>query len=107
MVAVTHASNVMGVINAVKEITTIAHQHHALVLLDGAQAVPHMQVDVQDIDCDFYAFSSHKLYGPTGIGILYGKKNLLDAMPPYQGGGDMIETVAFDRVTYAAVPHKF
>lgn len=107
LVAVTHASNVTGVINPVKEITAIAHQHHALVLLDGAQAVPHMQVDMQDLNCDFYTFSAHKLYGPTGIGILYGKKQLLDNMPPYQGGGDMIATVAFDKVTYADVPHKF
>lgn len=107
MVAVTHASNVMGTINPVNEITAIAHEHKALVLIDGAQAVPHMAVNVQSIDCDFYVFSAHKLYGPTGVGVLYGKKSLLDAMPPYQGGGDMIETVAFDNVTFAPVPHKF
>jgi cysteine desulfurase/selenocysteine lyase len=87
--------------------TAIAHEHHVPVLLDGAQAVPHMPVDVVDIDCDFYVFSAHKIYGPTGIGVLYGKKSLLDAMPPYQGGGDMIETVAFDKVTYAKAPQKF
>ncbi len=102
-----HASNVLGTINPVKEMTAIAHAHNVPVLIDGAQAVPHMPVDVQDIDCDFYVFSAHKLYGPTGIGILYGKKALLDAMPPYQGGGDMIETVAFDKVTYAKAPQKF
>jgi cysteine desulfurase/selenocysteine lyase len=107
LVSVTHASNVMGTINPVNEITAIAHEHKALVLIDGAQAVPHMAVDVQAIDCDFYVFSAHKLYGPTGVGVLYGKKALLDAMPPYQGGGDMIETVAFDKVTFAPVPHKF
>jgi cysteine desulfurase/selenocysteine lyase len=107
LVSVTHASNVMGTINPVNEITAIAHEHKTLVLIDGAQAVPHMAVDVQAIDCDFYVFSAHKLYGPTGVGVLYGKKALLDAMPPYQGGGDMIETVAFDKVTFAPVPHKF
>lgn len=107
MVAVTHASNVLGTINPVKEMTAIAHSHKVPVLIDGAQAVPHMPVNVQDLNCDFYVFSAHKLYGPTGIGVLYGKKELLDAMPPYQGGGDMIETVAFDKVTFAKVPHKF
>ncbi len=107
LVAVTHASNVMGTINPVAEMTAIAHKHNALMLVDGAQAVPHLAVDVKVIDCDFYVFSAHKLYGPTGIGVLYGKKALLDAMPPYQGGGDMIETVAFDKVTFASVPHKF
>ncbi|VVC74739.1 Cysteine desulfurase [Aquicella siphonis] len=107
MVAVTHASNVLGTVNPVKEMASIAHAHQVPVLIDGAQAVPHMPVDVQDIDCDFYVFSGHKLYGPTGIGILYGKKALLDAMPPYQGGGDMIETVAFSKVTFAKTPQKF
>jgi cysteine desulfurase/selenocysteine lyase len=107
MVAVTHASNVLGTINPIKEMTAIAHTHNVPVLIDGAQAVPHMPVDVQALDCDFYVFSVHKLYGPTGIGVLYGKKHLLDAMPPYQGGGDMIETVAFDKVTFAKTPQKF
>lgn len=107
MVAIAHASNVLGTINPVKEMTAIAHAHHVPVLLDGAQAVPHMPVDVKDIDCDFYVFSGHKMYAPTGIGILYGKKALLDSMPPYQGGGDMIETVSFEKVTFAHVPHKF
>ena len=84
-----------------------AHQHSIPVLADGAQAVPHLQVDVQDLDCDFYAFSAHKMYGPTGIGILYGKKHLLEAMPPYQGGGDMISSVTFEKTTYNVLPHKF
>jgi cysteine desulfurase / selenocysteine lyase len=107
MVAITHASNVLGTINPVKEITSFAHTQNVPVLIDGAQAVPHMPVDVQEIDCDFYVFSGHKLYGPTGIGVLYGKKVWLDAMPPYQGGGDMIETVAFSNVTFAKAPQKF
>jgi len=107
MVAITHASNVLGTINPVKEMTAIAHSHHVPVLLDGAQAVPHMPVNVQDIDCDFYVFSAHKLYGPTGIGVLYAKEEILLDMPPYQGGGDMIETVSFDHVTFAKGPQKF
>jgi cysteine desulfurase / selenocysteine lyase len=107
LVAITHASNVLGTINPVKEMTAIAHQHHALVLVDGAQAVPHMPVNVQELNCDFYLFSGHKLYAPTGNGVLYGKKILLDKMPPYQGGGGMIETVSFNHVTYAKAPHKF
>lgn len=107
MVAVTQASNVLGTINPIKEMTAFAHAHNVPVLIDGAQAVPHMPVDVRDLDCDFYVFSGHKIYGPTGIGVLYGKKALLDAMPPYQGGGDMIETVAFTKVTFAKSPQKF
>lgn len=107
MVAVTHVSNVLGTINPIKEIVSIAHAHHALVLVDGAQAAPHMSVNVQELDCDFYTFSAHKAYGPTGVGVLYGKKKLLDNMPPYQGGGDMIETVDFDHVTFAPTPQKF
>lgn len=107
LVAVTHASNVLGTINPINEMTAIAHAHQVPVLVDGAQAVPHMPVDVQALDCDFYVFSAHKLYGPTGIGVLYGKRHLLDAMPPYQGGGDMIETVAFEKVTFAKSPQKF
>lgn len=107
MVALNHASNVMGVISPVKELTAIAHEQGVPVLLDGAQAVPHMPVNVQEIDCDFYVFSGHKLYGPTGIGVLYGKKAWLEAMPPYQGGGGMIETVSFSSVTYANAPQKF
>jgi cysteine desulfurase/selenocysteine lyase len=85
----------------------MAHDHGIPVLVDGAQAVPHLQVDVQDLDCDFYAFSGHKMYGPTGIGILYGKRRMLEAMPPYQGGGDMISSVTFEKTTYNSLPHKF
>lgn len=107
LVALSHASNVLGTINPIKEMTVIAHAHHVPVLVDGAQAVPHMPVDMQDLDCDFYVFSGHKLYGPTGVGVLYGKKQLLDVMPPYQGGGGMIETVSFSHITYAKTPHQF
>jgi len=107
MVAVNHASNVLGTINPIKKMAAIAHAHHVPILVDGAQAVPHLSVDLQDLDCDFYVFSGHKLYGPTGIGVLYGKKNLLALLPPYQGGGDMIETVAFDHITFAQTPHRF
>ena len=107
LVAVTHVSNTLGTINPVKEIITKAHQHSALVLIDGAQAVPHTKVDVQDLDCDFYAFSGHKMFAPTGVGILYGKENILNDLPPYQGGGDMIKTVTFEKTTYNELPHKF
>ncbi len=97
----------MGTINPIAEITELAHAHKVPVLVDGAQAVPHMHVDVQALDCDFYVFSAHKLYGPTGVGVLYAKQKWLASMPPYQGGGDMIETVAFDKVTFAKPPAKF
>ncbi len=107
LVAITHVSNTLGTINPVAEIIALAHALGVKVLLDGAQAVPHMKVDVQKLDCDFYAFSAHKMYGPTGIGILYGKKDLLNAMPPYQGGGDMIKHVTFEKTTYNDLPHKF
>jgi cysteine desulfurase/selenocysteine lyase len=107
MVAVTHVSNALGTINPVRQIVEMAHQAGALALIDGAQAAPHMKVDVQAIDADFYAISGHKVVGPTGIGILYGKTRLLDAMPPYQGGGDMIKTVTFEKTTYADLPYKF
>jgi cysteine desulfurase/selenocysteine lyase len=107
LVAVTHISNTLGTINPVKEIIDLAHQKGALVLLDGAQAVPHIKVDVQNLDCDFYAFSGHKMFGPTGVGILYGKSEYLNAMPPYQGGGDMIKEVTFEKTTYNCLPHKF
>lgn len=107
LVAITHASNVMGTINPVKEMAALAHKHQVPIMLDGAQAIAHMPVDVLDLDCDFYIFSAHKLYGPTGIGVLYGKAALLQAMPPYQGGGGMIETVAFEKVTFAKIPAKF
>jgi cysteine desulfurase / selenocysteine lyase len=106
-VAVTHVSNALGTINPVRQIIAMAHHWGVPVLIDGAQAVPHLQVDVQDLDCDFYAFSGHKLYGPTGIGVLYGKTALLEAMPPYQGGGDMIRSVTFEKTTYNALPYKF
>jgi cysteine desulfurase/selenocysteine lyase len=107
MVALSHASNVIGTINPIKEMTSIAHAHQVPVLIDGAQAVPHMPVNVQEIDCDFYVFSAHKMYGPTGVGVLYGKKSWLDVMPPYQGGGGMIETVSFEHITYTKAPQKF
>ncbi len=107
LVAVIHISNTLGTINPVKEIIDLAHQNGALVLLDGAQAVPHIKVDVQDLGCDFYAFSGHKMFGPTGVGILYGKSGYLNDMPPYQGGGDMIKEVTFEKTTYNCLPHKF
>ena len=107
MVAVNHVSNALGTINPVREIIAAAHEVGALVLIDGAQWVAHGATDVQALDADFYAFSGHKIYGPTGIGVLYGKRRLLDAMPPYQGGGDMIEQVSFERTTYAPLPSKF
>jgi cysteine desulfurase/selenocysteine lyase len=106
-VAVAHVSNVLGTILPVKEIAALTHAAGARLLVDGAQAVPHMKLDVQDLDADFYAFSSHKLYGPTGIGVLYGKTALLEEMPPYQGGGDMIASVTFDKTTYNSLPYKF
>ncbi|MCH2038476.1 MAG: cysteine desulfurase [Rickettsiales bacterium] len=106
-VAVTHISNALGVINPVKEIIKIAHDHGSKTLIDGAQAAPHLKIDVQDLDADFYTFSGHKMYGPSGVGILYGKKELLDAMPPYHGGGEMIRTVTFDKTEYAETPAKF
>jgi cysteine desulfurase/selenocysteine lyase len=107
IVAVGHVSNALGTVNPVKQIIRMAHEFGAVTVVDGAQAVPHVKVDVQDLDSDFYAFSGHKIYGPTGIGILYGKQDLLDKMPPYQGGGEMIRDVGFDRTTYADLPHKF
>ena len=107
MVAITHVSNSLGTVNPVREIIDIAHEAGALVLLDGAQALPHMQVDVQELDVDFYAFSGHKVFGPTGVGILYGKEKLLNDMPPYQGGGDMILEVSFEGTTYNELPYKF
>ncbi len=107
MVAVGHVSNAIGTINPVKEIIALAHDAGALTLIDGCQAAPHMTIDMQDLDADFYAFSAHKAYGPTGIGVIYGKEALLDAMPPWQGGGDMISTVTFEKTTYNDLPHKF
>ena len=107
LVAITHMSNALGSINPAKQIVEAAHSKNIPVLLDGAQAIPHMAVDVQDLDCDFYVFSGHKLYGPSGTGVLYGKQALLEAMPPYQGGGDMIRKVTFTETEYAGLPHKF
>jgi cysteine desulfurase/selenocysteine lyase len=107
LAAVTHVSNALGTINPLKRMIELAHAHGVPVLVDGAQAVPHMQVDVQALDCDFYTFSGHKVYGPTGIGVLHGKSALLDAMPPYQGGGDMISSVTFEKTSYNKLPYKF
>jgi cysteine desulfurase / selenocysteine lyase len=107
LVAVTHVSNALGSITPVREIIDMAHHRCIPVLIDGAQAVPHFKVNVQELDCEFYGFSGHKLYGPTGIGILYGKAELLEAMPPYQGGGDMIRSVTFEKTIYAPIPSKF
>lgn len=107
LVAVAHISNVLGTVNPVKRIIEMAHAHGAKVLIDGAQAVAHLPVDVADLDADFYAFSGHKIYGPTGIGVLYGKEALLDTLPPYQGGGEMIQNVTFEKTTYNELPYKF
>lgn len=107
LVCCTHVSNVLGTINPVKEIVKIAHSNGSLVLIDGAQSTPHFAVDVQDIDCDFFAFSGHKIYAPTGIGVLYGKEQLMDKLPPYQGGGEMIQKVTFEKTTYNDLPYKF
>ncbi len=107
LLALTHVSNALGTINPIEDIIAAAHEHDVPVLLDGAQAVPHLRVDVQALDCDFYAFSGHKLFGPTGIGVLYGRERLLEAMPPYQGGGEMIRTVSFEKTTFAGLPQRF
>ncbi|MEC9140767.1 MAG: cysteine desulfurase [Chloroflexota bacterium] len=107
LVSVVHLSNALGTINPAKDIVAIAHQHGVPVLLDGAQSAPHMAVNVRELDCDFYAFSGHKLYGPTGIGILYGKREILESMRPYQGGGDMIKSVTFEKTLYNNLPYKF
>src|SRR5207249_5444800 len=101
------ASNALGTMNPVQQMIAMAHANGSVVVIDGAQGVPHLNVDVQDLDCDFYAFSGHKVYGPTGIGVLYGEQALLDAMPPYQGGGCMILSVSFEKTTYNALPYKF
>lgn len=106
-ISLVHVSNVLGTINPVKHLVELAHALGVPVLLDGAQAVPHLQVDVQDLDCDFYAFSGHKLFGPTGIGVLYGKAELLERMPPYQGGGEMINSVTFEKTTYKSPPYRY
>ena len=107
LVSVTHVSNVLGTINPVKEIVKMAHERGIPVLIDGAQSTPHMTIDVQDLDCDFFAFSGHKMYGPTGIGVLYGKEEWLEKLPPYQGGGEMIDKVSWERTTFERLPYKF
>jgi cysteine desulfurase/selenocysteine lyase len=107
LVAFSHVSNALGTVNPVEQIISMAHARGIPVLVDGAQAVPHLKVDVQSLDCDFYAFSSHKMFGPTGIGVLYGKSSLLDAMPPYQGGGDMIKSVSFEKTVFNDLPYRF
>ncbi|MBP3755848.1 MAG: cysteine desulfurase [Prevotella sp.] len=107
LVSIAHVSNVLGTVNPVSDIIATAHRHGVPVLVDGAQAAPHFSVDVQALDCDFYAFSGHKMYGPTGIGVLYGKEEWLDRLPPYQGGGEMIESVSFQKTTFQALPFKF
>jgi cysteine desulfurase/selenocysteine lyase len=107
LISVTHISNVLGTINPIKKIVEIAHKHDIPCMVDGAQSAPHMKIDVQDLDCDFFAFSGHKMYGPTGIGVLYGKEKYLEEMPPYQGGGEMIGTVTFEKTTFADLPFKF
>lgn len=107
IVSVTHVSNVLGTINPVKEIISIAHEHGVPVMVDGAQSAPHFRIDVKDMDCDFFAFSGHKMYGPTGIGVLYGKEDWLDRLPPYQGGGEMIESVTFEKTVFERLPFKF
>ena len=107
LVSVMHVSNVLGTVNPIREMIRIAHEHEVPFAVDGAQGVPHLKVDVQELDADFYAFSAHKIYGPTGIGVLYGKERWLDRMPPYQGGGEMIQTVSFERTTFNELPYKF
>jgi cysteine desulfurase/selenocysteine lyase len=107
LVAIAHVSNALGTINPVKQIVADAHRRSIPVLLDGAQAVPHLRVDVQGLDCDFYVFSGHKMFGPTGVGILYGKETFLEEMPPYQGGGDMIKSVTFERTIFNDLPYRF
>ena len=107
IVAIAHVSNSLGTINPVKHIIEEAHKRKVPVLLDGAQAIPHLKIDMQELDCDFYAFSGHKMYGPTGTGILYGKEKWLEELPPYQGGGEMIKDVSFEKTTYNDIPYKF
>jgi cysteine desulfurase/selenocysteine lyase len=107
LVSVAHVSNALGTVNPIREIIALAHRHGVPVLVDGAQSTPHMPVDVRELDCDFLAMSGHKLFGPTGIGVLYGKADLLEAMPPYQGGGDMISAVSFEKTVYNTLPYKF
>ena len=107
LVSIVHVSNALGTVNPVKKISELAHAAGALVLVDGAQSAVHLDIDVQDIDCDFFAFSAHKLYGPTGVGVLYGRKEILESMPPFQGGGEMIKEVYFEKTTFNDLPYKF
>ena len=107
LVSITHVSNVLGTVNPIKEIIDIAHSHGVPVLVDGAQSVPHLKIDVQSLDADFFVFSGHKIYGPTGVGVLYGKRKWLEQMPPYQGGGEMIQSVSFEKTTFNELPYKF
>ena len=107
LVSIAHVSNVLGTVNPVKEMARIAHSHGVPIMVDGAQSTPHFRVDMQDLDCDFFVFSGHKMYGPTGIGVLYGKEEWLDKLPPYQGGGEMIESVSFEKTTFEHLPFKF
>jgi len=107
IVSIAHVSNVLGTVNPVKEMARIAHEHNVPIIVDGAQSTPHFRVDVQDIDCDFFVFSGHKMYGPTGVGVLYGKEDWLDRLPPYQGGGEMIESVTFEKTVFEKLPFKF
>ena len=107
LISITHVNNVLGTVNPIKDIIRIAHEHDIPVMVDGAQGAPHIAVDVQDLDCDFYAFSGHKMYGPTGIGVLYGKEEWLEKMPPYQGGGEMIDRVTWEKTTFERLPFKF
>lgn len=107
IVSITQVSNVLGTINPVKDMIRVAHEHGVPVIVDGAQSTPHMKIDVQDLDCDFFAFSGHKIYGPTGVGVLYGKEDWLDRLPPYQGGGEMIESVSFEKTVFSKLPFKF
>jgi cysteine desulfurase/selenocysteine lyase len=107
LVSVAHVSNALGTVNPVKQMAAMAHERGVPIMIDGAQAVPHLAVDVRELDCDFYAFSAHKVYGPSGVGVLYGKARHLEAMPPYQGGGDMIASVTFEKTTYNVIPYKF
>ena len=107
LVAVTHVSNSLGTINPIEKIIELSHANKAEVLIDGAQAAAHLTIDVQNLNVDYYCFSAHKLYGPTGVGVLYGKEKLLNMLPPYQGGGEMIQDVSIEKTTYACLPHKF
>jgi cysteine desulfurase / selenocysteine lyase len=107
LVSIVHVSNALGTVNPVKKMTRLAHEAGAVVLVDGAQSVVHLDIDVQDIDCDFFAFSAHKMYGPTGVGVLYGRREILEAMPPFQGGGEMIKEVSFEKTTFNELPYKF